>query len=195
MTNNKLGLNANTTDFIIIDTSRQRSKLTHFFPTNILSHSITPSDIVRNLGDTFDSDFNFRKHVSMTCRSCFYHIRDLRRIWRYIFLSVAKTIGTALITSRIDYCNSLFYNINFFITLHPYHPSAENSVHLVFACYLFPGLQLMLRVVLFQFLTLWNSLSEHIKSSNSIVSFRLFFLCIVSGLWVCPTPVLGGPLS
>ena len=59
VTNNKLRLNANKTDFIIIGTSRQRSKLT-FFPTNILSHSITPSDTVRNLGVTFDSDFNFR---------------------------------------------------------------------------------------------------------------------------------------
>jgi len=45
-----------------------------------------------NLGVIFDSDFNFRKHISLTCRSHFYHIRDLRRIRRYISLSVAKTI-------------------------------------------------------------------------------------------------------
>jgi len=111
MTNNKLRLNANKTDLIIIGISRQRSKLTHFFPSNILSHSITPSDIVRNLGVTFDSDFNFREHVSLTCRSCFYHFRDLRRIRRYISLSVVIIITTALITSRLDYCNSLLYNI------------------------------------------------------------------------------------
>jgi len=77
---------------------------------NILSHSITPSDTLRNIDVTFDSDFNFRKHVSLTCRCCFYYIRDLRRIRRYISLSVAKTIATALITSRLDYCNSLLYN-------------------------------------------------------------------------------------
>jgi len=77
MTNNKLRFNANITDFIIIGTSSQRSNLTHFFPTNILSHSITPSETVRNLGVTFDSDFNFRKHINLTCRCCFYHIRDL----------------------------------------------------------------------------------------------------------------------
>jgi len=65
MTNNKLRIKANKTDFIIIVTSRQCSKLSHFFPMNILSHSITPSDTVRNLGVTFDSDFNFRKHVSL----------------------------------------------------------------------------------------------------------------------------------
>jgi len=84
---------------------------TRFFPTPILNHSITPSYAVRNLGVTFDSDFNFRKYVSLTCRSSCYHIRELRRIGRYISLSVDKTIDTALITSRIYYCKSLLYNI------------------------------------------------------------------------------------
>jgi len=47
MTNNKLS--PNKTDFIIIGTSRQRNKLTRFFPTSIISHSSTPSYTVRNL--------------------------------------------------------------------------------------------------------------------------------------------------
>jgi len=111
MTNNRLRLNANKTDFIIISTSRQRSKLTRFFPMPILSHSIMTSDTVYNLGVTFDSDFNFRTDVSLTCRCCFYHLRDLPGIRCYISLSVAKTIATTLITSWLDYCNSLLYNI------------------------------------------------------------------------------------
>jgi len=45
MTNNRHRLNANKTDFVIISTSRQRSKPTCFFPTNILNHSITLSDL------------------------------------------------------------------------------------------------------------------------------------------------------
>ena len=44
ITNNGLRLNANKTDCIIISTSRQRIKLTRFFPTNIISYSITPPD-------------------------------------------------------------------------------------------------------------------------------------------------------
>ena len=44
-------------------------------------------------------------------KSCFYHIRDLRRIRRHIPLSTAKTISNALISSRHDYCNSLINNI------------------------------------------------------------------------------------
>ena len=48
-----------------------------------------------------------RKHAVAVC---FYHIRDLRRIRRFLSLSVAKAIATALVSSRLDYCNSLLYN-------------------------------------------------------------------------------------
>ena len=49
----------------------------------------------------------YRKHVV----AVFNYIRDLRRIRRLISLSVAKTIATALVRSRFNYCNSLLYNI------------------------------------------------------------------------------------
>ena len=79
--------------------------------TSILIHNITPSDTVRHLGVLSDRDFNFRKLISLTCRCCFYHFHDLRLIGRYSFLSVAKTIATASITSRFDYCNSIIYSM------------------------------------------------------------------------------------
>ena len=47
----------------------------------------------------------------LICKSCYYHIRDLRRIRRHLPLSTAKTISNSLITSRLDYCNSLINNI------------------------------------------------------------------------------------
>ena len=51
----------------------------------------------------------FREHISQACRCCFYFIRDVRRIrWS---LSVAKTITTAPVRSRLDYCYSIFLNI------------------------------------------------------------------------------------
>ena len=87
---NRLSLNTNKTYFIIIGISRECSKLTCFCATPILYHSITPSHTTCNIGVTFDSDFNFRKHISLTDRCCFYNIRDLRPISSYISLSVAK---------------------------------------------------------------------------------------------------------
>ena len=110
MKNSKLKLNADKTEFLIIGTWTQRTKLNGFFPTHILSQSITPAASVFNLGVTFDETFNFKQHISKTCRCCFCHIRDLRRIRRFISLYVAKTIATALVISRLHYCNSLLYN-------------------------------------------------------------------------------------
>ena len=96
---------------IIIGTKQQRHKLSNHFPVKLLDNDITPSDSVRNLGVIFDSDFSFHKHVSNICKSCFYHIRDLRRIRRHVPLSTVKTISNALISSCLDYCNSLLNNI------------------------------------------------------------------------------------
>jgi len=58
------------------------------------------------------------------CVACIYKVRlksglhisfqltyDIRHIRRYISLSVAKTIATAFITCRHDYCISQLYNI------------------------------------------------------------------------------------
>ena len=111
MKNSKLKLNADKTEFLIIGTSTQRrAKLDGFSPTHILIQSIKPAALVLNLGVTFDENFNFKQHISKTCRCCFYHIRDLRRIRWFISLSVAKTTATALVSSRPDYCNSHLYN-------------------------------------------------------------------------------------
>ena len=106
----KLKLYPNKTEFIIIGTSTQRAKLDSFFPTHILSQNITPAASVLYLGVTFHENFNFKQHISKTCRCCFYHIRNLRRIRRLISRFVAKTIATALVTSIRDYGYSLLYN-------------------------------------------------------------------------------------
>ena len=110
MKNRKLKLNADKSEFLIIGTSTQRAKLSDFFPTHILSQSIIPAASVLNLRVTFDENFNFKQHISKTCRCYFYHIRDLRCIRRFTSLSVAKPIATALVTSTLHYCNSLLYN-------------------------------------------------------------------------------------
>ena len=107
----KLKLNSDKSQFIIIGTKQQRHKLCNHFPVKLLDNDVSPSDSVRNLGVIFDSDFSFHKNVSNICKSCFYHIRDLRRIRRHIPLSTAKTISNYLISSRLDYCNSLINNI------------------------------------------------------------------------------------
>ena len=46
-------------------------------------------------------------HINKTCSSAFYYLYNMRRISR----SVTESLVPAFITSRIDYCNSLLYDL------------------------------------------------------------------------------------
>ena len=112
MTGSKLKLNPSKTEFLLIGTKLKREQILNIFPCLILVQDTNPSASVKNLGVVFDSSLNFRKHISQTCKACFYYIRDLRRIRKSLSLDLAKQIAVALVSSKLDYCNSIFfYNI------------------------------------------------------------------------------------
>ena len=81
------------------------------FPCLIPGQDTNPSTSAKNLGVVFDSSLNFRKHISQTSRECFYHICDLRRIRKNLSLDLAKEIAVTLVSSKLDYCNSLFHKM------------------------------------------------------------------------------------
>ena len=112
MAANKLKLNPDKTEFILLGTQSQRDKIAGCFPVDILGSKVIPTDKARNLGVIFDSDFSFSKHVVSVCRSCFVGLRDLRRIRRHLTENVAVTVANALVSSRLDYCNSLFRSLS-----------------------------------------------------------------------------------
>ena len=60
MTDSKLKLNANKTEFLIIGTQKLRGKLDCFFLTLMLNQNFTPAVSARNLGVTFDNSKHFR---------------------------------------------------------------------------------------------------------------------------------------
>ena len=112
MGSNKLKLNPDKTEFILFGSNVQRSELSKCFPVDILGNQLTPSDKVRNLGVFFDKNFTFSEHVSSIRKSCFVHLRDLRRIRRFLPKPVAIVLANALVSSRLDYCNSLFRSLS-----------------------------------------------------------------------------------
>ena len=107
----KLKLNPSKTEFLLIGTKLKREQILNIFPCLILVEDTNPSASVKNLGVVFDSSLNFRKHISQTCKACFYYIRDLRRIRKSLSLDLAKQIAVALVSSKLDYCDSLFFTI------------------------------------------------------------------------------------
>ena len=111
ITGSKLKLNPSKTKFLFIGTKLLREKILHNFPCLILGQDTNPSASGKNLGVVFDSSLNIRKHISQTCSACFYHICDLRRIKKSLYLDLAKQIAVALVSSKLDYCNSRFHNM------------------------------------------------------------------------------------
>ena len=106
MNQNILKLNSSKTEFMIIGNSTQRKKVAHIFPVELLNQNFAEINSIQNLGVAFDP---FKKYVSNICRSAFYHVRDLRRIRIYLNKSTAISLANALVSSRLDYCNSLLF--------------------------------------------------------------------------------------
>jgi Reverse transcriptase (RNA-dependent DNA polymerase)/Endonuclease/Exonuclease/phosphatase family len=109
-TSNRLSVNPSKTEYLLIGTPQQRSKLSST-SVSFYGTILTPTDNCRNLGVLFDSDLSFKKHVSTICRSSFYHIRQLRQIRSSLDTNSAIILANALVASKLDYCNSLYFNL------------------------------------------------------------------------------------
>ena len=81
------------------------------FLIELLGVKTNPAKSSHNLRVIFDTNLTFRSHISVVCNSSFYRMQDLRRIRRHLDLDSAKLLTTALVFSRLDYCNSLLYDI------------------------------------------------------------------------------------
>ena len=65
-----------------------------------------------NLGFIFDSDMSFTDQINSLSKSCHFHIRDIRRIRHLLPLSAATALANSLVSSKLDYCNSLYNGIS-----------------------------------------------------------------------------------
>ena len=81
------------------------------FPIEILNNKIPPAAHAKNLGVNFDSDLNFQRHINNTVKVCNYYIRDIRRVRKHLNLNAATALANALVSSRLDYCNSLLHSL------------------------------------------------------------------------------------
>ena len=102
MSTNKLKLNPDKTEFLLIGNERQQSKYLPMFPIELLGVKTNPAKSARNLAVIFDKNFTLRTHISIVCNSCFYHMWDLRCIRRHLDLDSAKLLATALVSSRLE---------------------------------------------------------------------------------------------
>ena len=110
MSENKLKLSPDKTEFIVFGAKDRYKWLSDSFPVNILGSCLSPTDVAPNLCVLFDAKFCFTNHVNSVIKSCFISLRDLHRIRRFLSFDTSVVIANALVSSRLDYCNSLFQN-------------------------------------------------------------------------------------
>ena len=112
MSDSKLKLNPDKTEFILFGSKKQRERLNACFPIDILGSPLHPTESVRNLVVWFDSDFSFSKHVQNVCKGCFSQLRDFRNIRQFLTQDAAASVANAFVSSQLDYCNSLFRSLS-----------------------------------------------------------------------------------
>ena len=99
------------TEFIIIVDKHTIESLSPKFLVKFLQNSIMPAGEEKNTGVTFDSEDTFDRNVGKVCHVCYYHLRDLRHICKFLTVDTAVLLANVKVSSRLDYCNSLPYGV------------------------------------------------------------------------------------
>ena len=63
------------------------------------------------MGVIFKQFLNFDDHITAICRSTHFHIRNISKNGNLLSYDACSTIIHALISCRVDYCNSILYNV------------------------------------------------------------------------------------
>ena len=110
MINDKLMLNDDKTEFLVIGTSKQLSKVS-VSSIKVGDVDVIPVCSAKNLGSWFDSHMHMATHITKTCGSAFFYLYNIRHIRKYLTSECTEKLIHAFITSRLDYCNSLLYGV------------------------------------------------------------------------------------
>jgi hypothetical protein len=109
---NSLTINPSKSVSAVFSTAPRTRKLdsTGLKTVSVSNSSIRIDKDFTTLGVTLDSTLSFTKHVKQTASSSYFHLRALRHVRHLLSDANAKTIGAALIHSKLDYANSILHD-------------------------------------------------------------------------------------
>ena len=92
----------------------------NYLPTSITigNAQIPFQKSVMNLGFALDCHIDMNAHVYNIARTCYFELRRLASIRRFMTSTVTATLVSAFALSRIDYCNSLLFGSTHDVTSH-----------------------------------------------------------------------------
>ena len=111
MDKKKLKLNESKTECMLVGTRRTLLNFSHFQTLYINNTEVEITKTVRNLGFIFDQQLTLRDQVQSVVKSGNYHLRNIAFIKRYLDEKTLKTLVNNYVVTRLDYCNSIYYNL------------------------------------------------------------------------------------
>jgi hypothetical protein len=110
MSSNRLRLNPSKTKFIWLGTRQQLAKLDLFSLASEFP-DFTFATTVHDLGVQLDQELTFAPQLHRLARDCYYQLRQLRTVIRSLTSAATLTLVHSFVTSRIDYCSSLYIGL------------------------------------------------------------------------------------
>ena len=106
-TSMSLKLNPSKFELIYFDRVGKLTKDSCNFSSNV----IEPSNHIRSLGFIFDSKLTLSNQICSVTKCSYFHLQRIRQLLPYLDDPSLHLLVSALILSRIDYCNSLYYGL------------------------------------------------------------------------------------
>ena len=109
---NGLLLNPTKSDAVQFTLGKGRSVIEEISTVRVSRVAIQLSKSVKSLGVTLYKHLSFDEQIDNVCKSAYFHIRALRHIRESMPDDVTKTVACSIVSSRLDYCNALYYNLS-----------------------------------------------------------------------------------
>jgi len=106
---NGMLLNPDKSEVLLVASQKKAKEFAHGSGVPVAGSNIAYSVTLKSLGVTLDQSLTFDTHVQNVVKAANYHTRALRHIRPMLDRQVANTIACSIVTTRLDYCNSLLY--------------------------------------------------------------------------------------
>ena len=106
---NKLKLNADKTDAILICSPRIKNNMPHIELGNM---TVPTSTVAKNIGVFFDDALTMKNHVQHICRVAYFYIHCIGKIRHILDRKTTEIMVNAYVTSRLGHGNGLLYGVS-----------------------------------------------------------------------------------